>query len=138
MNRRDSRTSFAPTPAKAAGRIGSKKETRKKMTETDDNNQPSKQKVSYLAIWSLALSMCAAICFLQAFIADWVDIRDLEGYVLGLAFICGALSFFLGLTALIQKRSLWWLSLVSFGICAGMGFLTVMWVLQGILAFLTM
>ena len=102
------------------------------------NRQTPMQKTSYRAISSLALSICAAICFLQACIADWVVIRELKGYVLGLAFICGVFSFFLGLTALIQKRSLWWLSLVSFGICAGMGFLTVMWVLQGILAFLTM
>ena len=95
------------------------------MTGVETNRQTPMQNTSYRAISSLALSICAAICFLQQFM-DFPIIKDLDDdYILGLTFICGVLSFFLGLTALIQKRSLRWLSLISFGICVVIGILVV-------------
>ncbi len=96
------------------------------MSEAETNSHAPMKRISYLAICSLSLSICAAICCLQGLIMDLPIIKDLdEDYVLGVAFICGVLSVFLGLAALIQKRSLWWLSLISFGICVVIGILVV-------------
>ena len=111
--------------------MGSKKEERKQMSEAGDNNQPSKQKASYLAIWSLALSICGAFCFL-VFITGLVIIGNLDDYVLILQFPSCALASLLGIAALVQRsrryRRLWWLAIVGISISAISIILVVIWI----------
>ena len=86
------------------------------------------QRLSYLAISSLALSVCGAICFL-VFLMDLAILIDLVDYVMGLGIVCGTLAMILGLAALIQRgryyRRLWWLALVGISICVVLVILSV-------------
>ena len=95
----------------------SKKETKKKMSEADDNNQPSNQKASYPVIWSLLLSMCGASCFL-AFYA----LENLPCCIGLLGVPCCALASLLGIVTLCQRSQsyprLWWLAIVGISISA--------------------
>ena len=92
------------------------KTTSKTMTETDDNNQPSKQKMSYLAICSLALSICGVFCFSVLFII----LGNPACCIWVLAVACWALASILGIAALIQRsrchRRQWWLAIVGISI----------------------
>ena len=101
------------------------------MSEAGDNNQPSKQKASYLAIWSLVLSICGVCCFLEFFIIQWVIIEYLACCIGILAVACCALSSLLGIGVLIQRsqrdRRLWWLAIVGIGISAISIILSVTW-----------
>ena len=100
--------------------------------------QTSKQKVSYLAIWSLALNICGIIC-LSPFITPWLIIEYVTPCV---AVPCCALALLLGIAALIQRtqsyRRLWWLALVGIGIFTVSIIIFVIWVVPSILFFLTM
>ena len=94
----------------------------KKMNEADDNNQPSRQKASYLAIWSLVLSICGACCLLALWYVDWLVTKDPDAYVLVLELPYCVVALLLGIAALIQRtqsyRRLWWLAIVGISICA--------------------
>ena len=96
------------------------------MNEADNNNQASKQKASYPAIWSLVLSICGAVCFLAFFTMEYLTCCIA---VLGVP--CCALASLLGIAAIMQKtqryRRLWWLGIVGISISAISTTLFLVW-----------